>query len=204
MQQVSQRQIGDYYPQNERMSTTFEQSLMYSDRHKTSGREAANMQSFSALNKPLRANHLQVVDDLLEVENDMTGKAVYQRGVNKLRKGLIDVQGVLNVINKDQLTDDSSCPNSTIDYNCNEKDQWKQAMDVMKRNPDLLLDCVPSVWDEDPNAPQNKTTIGGQEVALRALMGRAAKHNKDFWKRGEYKNIPNKLKQPRGRSNDRF
>jgi hypothetical protein len=58
----------------------------------------------------------------------------------------------------------------------------------------MLLDCVPSVWDEDPNAPQNKTSIGGQEVALKALMGRAAKHNKSFWDRGEYKSIPNKLK----------
>jgi hypothetical protein len=65
----------------------------------------------------MRANHLQVVDDLLEVENDLTGKAVYQRGVHRLKKGLINVEGVLNVINKDQLSDDSSCANSTIDYN---------------------------------------------------------------------------------------
>jgi hypothetical protein len=66
-----------------------------------------------------------VVDDLLEVENDMTGKAVYHRGVNKLKKGLIDVQGVLNVINKDAITDDSSCANSTIDYNVSDKEKWK-------------------------------------------------------------------------------
>jgi hypothetical protein len=32
----------------------------------------------------------------------------------------------------------------------------------MKRNPDVLLDCVPSVWDEDRKAPQNKTTIAGK------------------------------------------
>ena len=32
---------------------------------------------------------------MLEVENDITGKAVYKRGIHKLKKGLIDVQGVL-------------------------------------------------------------------------------------------------------------
>ena len=89
---------------------------------------------------------------MLTSETEVTGKPIFKKGVAELRKGLIDVQGVLGVLQRDELTEDSSLQESTIEMSGGaakyEKKQWKQALDMMRRNPALVLDAVPTVWDE--------------------------------------------------------
>ena len=45
---------------------------------------------------------------MLTSETEVTGKPIFKKGVAELRKGLIDVQGVLGVLQRDELTEDSS------------------------------------------------------------------------------------------------
>lgn len=54
---------------------------------------------------------------------------MFKRGSQQLRKGLIDVQGVISVINKNELDEDSSIEAATISEVDDEKHQWKKALD---------------------------------------------------------------------------
>jgi len=96
---------------------------------------------------------LQAVDNYLHSEAEITGKNVFKQGSTALRKGLIDVQGVMNVINKNELDEDSSIEIATISEVNDEKHQWKKALDQMRKNPGLLMEAVPTIWDEQMKAP---------------------------------------------------
>ena len=108
------------------------------------------------------SDHLSKLDALISQEEEQTGKRVFKRG-QALRHGLIDVQGVLDVI-KAQQADISSeaMPGSARLSNNNnqtlpprgprkgkstDKQSWKMAMKVLAKNPQLLMESVPSVWE---------------------------------------------------------
>ena len=88
-------------------------------------------QSLSGVSRA--GDHLQGLDSLLEQEEAKTGKRVFKRG-SELRKGLIDVKGVFDTLKIEPVRH-------------NEREAWKQAMKMMKKDPKLLLEAVPTIWD---------------------------------------------------------
>ena len=52
---------------------------------------------------PAVEDHLEKLDQLLEQEENQTGKRVFKRGI-ALRHGLIDVKGVMDVINQQKAS----------------------------------------------------------------------------------------------------
>jgi hypothetical protein len=67
------------------------------------------------------------------MEEMKTGKHVFRRG-SELRRGLINVQGVLDTLKIEPGKQD-------------ERVAWKKAMKMMKKDPKLLLEAVPTIWD---------------------------------------------------------
>ena len=78
---------------------------------------------------------------MLEQEEQKTGKRIFKRG-NELRHGLIDVKGVLDTLS---LSESSDRLNNRA---CSEKHAWRKALKIMQRNPQLMLDAVPSIWED--------------------------------------------------------
>ena len=105
-------------------------------------------------------DHLRKLDSMIGQEEMQTGKHVFKRG-SDLRHGLIDVQGVLDVIQA-QREDNEDIPRSARQQDATQglppkkpprkakstdKNSWKMAMKVLAKNPQLLMESVPSVWD---------------------------------------------------------
>ena len=74
------------------------------------------------------------LDRLLWIEEQRTGKRIYKRG-SDLRHGLLNVQGICENIlppNNNSLT---------------EKSQWKKALKAMQKEPQLMFQAMPSMWE---------------------------------------------------------
>ena len=94
-----------------------------------------------------------------------TGKRVFKRGQN-LRSGLIDVNGVMSVINNNNNQDTIGKQNqnqrgdmvlvknkSSRSFKSekvvnNEKRKWQQALKAMSKDPKLLFDALPTITDQ--------------------------------------------------------
>ena len=126
--------------------------------------EYYNYQQNKETNPSFGNDHLEKLDQLLDHEEKQTGKKVFKRGL-ALRHGLIDVKGVLDVINQQraqisQATSNSdavSLPTKTKRNKSSEKTAWKQALKAMSKNPALLLEAVPSSWENPPLKSQLNT-----------------------------------------------
>jgi hypothetical protein len=58
---------------------------------------------------------------------------VYKRG-NQLKYGLLDVNGICSSMNFNEKQPEGK--------------KWKDALKAMRKNPELMFQAMPSVWDQ--------------------------------------------------------
>ena len=109
---------------------------------------------------PAVEDHLEKLDQLLELEESKTGKRVFKRGP-ELRHGLIDVKGVMDVISQQkasisQVSSEAQIaqPLQSKRTKSTDKTAWKKALKAMAKDPALLLEAVPSTWEAAPLSSQ--------------------------------------------------
>lgn len=130
-------------------------------------------------------NQLELLDRIIEEESKLTnaGVNVFQRGDN-LKAGLIDMQGVVNLIKSKEanstantelhkiskMSGSDSQQDGLPPKRLSSQQKWKKALKFMENNPSFLLDAIPSpradVYTESMMEQKKQTMIKDHSSVL--------------------------------------
>ena len=122
---------------------------------------------------------IRILDNMIQVEEAMTGVSIYNRG-EKLKNSLIDPTKVKAFICEHKSTTNKRSASVGLKSHLsrvNEKKQWKLMLNHFKNNPADLLDALPT-----PEGSEDGNALKGFESGLTPKKN-FKMHFKDLTKR---------------------